>query len=229
VQIPVQNQTVAFEVVGFYHDYGNPTYQFYLPYERVQALWPHAGEQGLGLWLRDDSNALAEAEAALTRAGARPGDWTRREDVLAISLRVFDRTFAMTAAINTLTFTVAGIALLASLLAIHQQRLPSYAHWRSMGVSGPQWLLIVGLPLGIGLLVTWLLSIPLGTLLAGLLIYDLNVLSFGWTMPLIWRFEPALTLFWLTLVVAGLTFAVSAVQVRLRLPQALKHLGEDAA
>jgi putative ABC transport system permease protein len=229
VQLPVQDKMVAFEVVGFYHDYGNPTYQFYLPYGRVETLWPHAGEQGLGLWLSDDADAQAGAEAALTRAGARPGDWTRREDVLAISLRVFDRTFAMTAAINTLTFTVAGIALLASLLAIHQQRLPSYAHWRSMGVSGPQWLLIVGLPLGIGLLVTWLLSIPLGTLLAGLLIYDLNVLSFGWTMPLIWRFEPALTLFWLTLVVAGLTFAVSAVQVRLRLPQALKHLGEDAA
>lgn len=229
IKLPVQGQAVAFEVVGFYHDYGNPTYQFYLPHERVAELWPAAGEQGLGLWLSDDDDALAEAEAALLRAGARPGDWTRRDDVLAISLRVFDRTFAMTAAINALTFTVAGIALLASLLAIHQQRLPSYAHWRSMGVSNPEWLLIAGLPLGIGLLLTWLLSIPLGTLLAGLLIYDLNVLSFGWTMPLIWRFEPAITLFWLTLVVAGTAFSISALQVRLRLPQALKHLGEDAA
>lgn len=229
VQLPVQGQSVAFKIVGFYHDYGNPTYQFYLPYERVANLWPQAGEQGLGLWLSDDGDALARAETALVGAGARPGDWTRREDILAISLRVFDRTFALTAAINALTFTVAGIALLASLLAIHQQRLPSYAHWRSLGVSGREWLLIVGLPLGIGLLVTWLLSIPLGTLLAGLLIYDLNVLSFGWTMPLIWRFEPALTLFWLTLGVAGFTFTVSAIQVRLRLPQALKHLGEDTA
>jgi putative ABC transport system permease protein len=229
VQLPVAEQTVTFEVVGFYHDYGNPTYQFYLPFQRVAALWPNAGEQGLGLWLSEDADALARAETALVQAGARPGDWTHRDDLLAISLRVFDRTFAMTAAINTLTFTVAGIALLASLLAIHQQRLPSYAHWRSMGVSGAEWLLIVGLPLGIGLLVTWLLSIPLGTLLAGLLIYDLNVLSFGWTMPLIWRFEPALLLFWLTLAVAGLTFFISALQVRLRLPQALKHLGEDAA
>lgn len=229
IKLPVQGQTVEFEVVGFYHDYGNPTYQFYLPHERVAGLWPAAGEQGLGLWLSDESDALAQAEAALLSAGARPGDWTLRDDVLAISLRVFDRTFAMTAAINALTFTVAGIALLASLLAIHQQRLPSYAHWRSMGVSNPEWLLIAGLPLGIGLLLTWLLSIPLGTLLAGLLIYDLNVLSFGWTMPLIWRFEPAITLFWLTLVVAGTTFAISALQVRLRLPQALKHLGEDAA
>lgn len=229
IKLPVQGQTVEFEVVGFYHDYGNPTYQFYLPYERVAGLWPAAGEQGLGLWLSDDDDALAQAEAALLSAGARPGDWTRRDDILAISLRVFDRTFAMTAAINALTFTVAGIALLASLLAIHQQRLPSYAHWRSMGVSNPEWLLIAGLPLGIGLLLTWLLSIPLGTLLAGLLIYDLNVLSFGWTMPLIWRFEPAITLFWLTLVVAGTAFAISVLQVRLRLPQALKHLGEDAA
>ncbi|WP_394170362.1 FtsX-like permease family protein [Saccharospirillum alexandrii] len=229
VQIPVGQQTVAFEVVGFYHDYGNPGYQFYLPYQRVAELWPNAGEQGLGLWLSDQNDALTSAEAALVAAGARPGDWTRREDVLAISLRVFDRTFAMTAAINALTFTVAGIALLASLLAIHQQRLPSYAHWRSMGVRNREWLLIAGLPLGIGLLVTWLLSIPLGTLLAGLLIYDLNVLSFGWTMPLIWRFEPARSLFWLTLLVAGFTFVISAVQARLRLPQALKHLGEDAA
>lgn len=229
VQLPLGEETVALEVVGFYHDYGNPAYQFYLPYQRVATLWPNAGEQGLGLWLSDGDDALARAEAALLEAGAQPGDWTRREDVLAISLRVFDRTFAMTAAINALTFTVAGIALLASLLAIHQQRLPSYAHWRSMGVSNREWLLIAGLPLAIGLLVTWLLSIPLGTVLAGLLIYDLNVLSFGWTMPLIWQFEPARALFWLTLLVAGVTFAISAAQARLRLPQALKHLGEDAA
>jgi len=47
-----------------------------------------------------------------------------------------------------------------------------------------------------------------------------------------WKPKPkSLTgkLFWLTVLVAGFTFAISAVQARLRLPQALKHLGEDAA
>ena len=36
---------------------------------------------------------------------------------------------------NALTLIVAAIALLASLLAIMQERLPEFAQWRALGVN----------------------------------------------------------------------------------------------
>ena len=138
-------------------------------------------------------------EQTLLSAGAKPGDWLYRDDILQVSLRIFERTFDITAAINTLTLSVAGIALLASLLAIHLRRLPEYAHWRAMGLQRHEWLLIILLPLGISVLITWALSIPLGALLAWILIHDLNVLSFGWTMPMLLQYWPGLRLALLTL------------------------------
>ncbi|WP_157729818.1 ABC transporter permease [Bacterioplanes sanyensis] len=227
IYLPLGNgEQQRFTLAGFYYDYGNPYFQFYLPYQRVAQLWPSAQPQGLALWLNEDAN-MTEVEQALVEAGAQPGDWIDRRAILQLSLRIFDRTFAMTAAINTLTFAVAGIALLAALLAIHQQRLPHYAHWRAMGVSWREWLQLTAVPLALCLMLTWALSIPLGSALAWLLIHDINVLSFGWTMPLQWQGRPALLLALLCLGVTAIAFAIAALQVRQRLPYALKQLGAD--
>ena len=225
-----------FTVAGFFYDYGNPFYRFYLPYDIVAALWPDAGNRGLALWLehsaqpggasisRSTSTAI---EQNLLQAGARPGEWVYRDDILQVSIEIFDRTFAITAAMSTLTLIVAGIALLASLLAIHQRRLPEYAHWRAMGVRRLEWLLIILLPLAVCVLLTWLLSLPLGTLLAWLLIHDLNVLSFGWTMPMLVQPWPAARLALLTAAVVAMTLSITLLQVRYRLPATLKQLGGD--
>ena len=62
-------------------------------------------------------------------------------------------------------------------------------------------------------------------LLAWLLIHDLNVLSFGWTMPMLVEAWPALRLALLTAVVVALTLIITLLQVRYRLPGALKQLG----
>ena len=52
-----------------------------------------------------------------------------------ISFQIFDRTFAITNALNTLTLLVAAIALLAALMAVHQSRLVDYGHWRAIGMQ----------------------------------------------------------------------------------------------
>ena len=238
VTLPTPTGNRAFTVAGFYYDYGNPYFQFYLPYAVVEKLWPAAKEKGIALWLfnagaktptmESDNEIRTRIELSLLEAGAKLGDWIYRDDILQVSLRIFERTFAITAAMNALTLGVAGIALLASLLAIHQRRLPEYAHWRAMGVRRREWLLIVLLPLMISVLITWALSIPLGALLAWFLIQDLNVLSFGWTMPMLLQVWPGLRLALLTCGVVTITLMITLLQVRYRLPHAIRRLGAEA-
>lgn len=229
VTLDTATGSADFRVAGFFHDYGSPYFQFYLPYHRLARLWPKAAPEGLALWLSDTTAAEQQAESALLAAGAQPGDWLNQNTIKRVSLRIFERTFAITTAMNGLTLSVAGIALLAALLALHQQRLAQYAHWRALGMRHREWLLIVAVPLALLVALTGLAALPLGALLSALLVHDLNVLAFGWTMPLRWQWSPAWHLALLTTAVLAITLLISLWQVRRRLPQALQQLGEDDA
>ena len=90
----------------------------------------NAEPQGWGVWVGDEQ--METAELGLTELGVEPGSWVSQRDILAISMAIFDRTFAITRALNTLTLLVAAVAIFASLLAVYQFRRSEYALWRSL-------------------------------------------------------------------------------------------------
>ena len=216
-----------FEVVGVFYDYGNPYFQFYLPDRVVASNWNHYYSRGIALWLNHDNEAaMQQAEAGLAALGAQPGDWISQAQMRKLSVGIFDRTFAVTAAMNGLTMIVAAIALLASLLAILQERLPQFAQWRALGVRQFEQLLLITAPLLIFCGIVWMLSIPLGALLSWVLIHKLNIVSFGWSMPLVWELMPAIELAALILLICALTLLLVSFQWRRQMPKALARLGE---
>jgi putative ABC transport system permease protein len=98
--------------------------------------------------------------------------------------RVFSRTFAITAALNAFTLGVAGVALLTSLLTLGQARLPQLAPLWAMGLTRRR---IAALELAKTMalaLITALLALPLGIVVAWCLIEVVNVRAFGWRLPL---------------------------------------------
>ncbi|MFA9419469.1 MAG: FtsX-like permease family protein [Gammaproteobacteria bacterium] len=229
VQLNTDDGPRDYQVVGFFYDYGNPYFQFYLPYEEVQKRWQQTYSRGLALWLKPDSgegeSPVQLAEHSLRRAGARAGDWISQAEVRRLSVNIFNRTFAITSVMNALTLIVAVIALLASLLAILQERLPQFAQWRALGVSTREQSLIIALPLLVFVGIVWLLAIPLGGLLSWILIHKLNIVSFGWSMPMQWQMVPAWQLGLLMLAVVGTSLLLTMIQLRRRLPEALAQLG----
>jgi putative ABC transport system permease protein len=227
VELQSERGLRKFEVVGVFYDYGNPYFQFYLPDRVVTSHWSHYYSRGVALWLnRDNAQAMQQAETSLKALGAQAGDWISQDQVRKLSVGIFDRTFAITAAMNLLTMLVAAIALLASLLAILQERLPEFAQWRALGLQQSEQLLLVATPLFIFCTIVWLLSIPLGALLSWILIDKLNIISFGWSMPLLWELMPALQLALVVGLICVLTLLMVAFQWRRRIPLALAQLGE---
>ena len=227
VTLPTDKGLQTYEVVGVFYDYGNPYFQFYLPDHVVASHWSHYYSRGIALWLnKDNKAAMQQAMTSLKTLGARPGDWILQAQMRKLSVTIFERTFAITAAMNLLTMIVAAIALLASLLAIMQERLPQFAQWRALGLRQFEQLLLVATPLFIFCAIVWLLSIPLGALLSWVLIHKLNIISFGWSMPLVWEVEPALHLAAVVLLICTFTLLLVSFQWRHRMPLALAQLGE---
>src|SRR5207245_8763776 len=82
----------------------------------------------------------------------------------AESTRIFNRTFAVTAALNAFTLGVAGVALLTSLLTLGNSRLPQLAPLWAIGITRKQLAAIELLKTVSLALITTLLALPLGLL-----------------------------------------------------------------
>ncbi|SDN66730.1 FtsX-like permease family protein [Pseudomonas jinjuensis] len=183
LDLPTPTGEWQLEVVGIYADYGNPKGHLLVNAAGLRRYWP--GLQPASFSLR----LPAEAVPGLSRAVQQAFDLessrvTDQVQLKSWSTRVFERTFAATAALNSLTLGVAGVALFISLLTLGQTRLTQLAPLWALGVSRAQ---LAWLSLGQTLLlalITLLLAVPLGLLLAWCLVAVVNVQAFGWRLPL---------------------------------------------
>ncbi len=204
-------------VVGVYSDYGNPSPQAIIGLEAFRARSP--GVEELRFALR-----VPEAEAAALAVSLRE-EFALGETALvdqagikAFSLRVFERTFAVTGALNVLTLGVAGLAMLASLVTLSSLRLPQLAPVWAMGLTQAR---LAGLDLArtvVLALLTAVVALPLGLALAWVLLAVVNVEAFGWRLPM--RAFPGdwLGLFLAAGLAGGLAALVPAVTLLRRRP-----------
>ncbi|MGJ7517611.1 FtsX-like permease family protein [Pseudomonas baetica] len=170
-------------IVGIYADYGNPKGHLLVNINHLLRGWPQLAPNRFNLRIEPASivpfvNAL---QARFALEDSRIVDQARLK---GWSTQVFERTFAATAALNSLTLCVAGVALFISLLTQSQSRLGQLAPLWALGVSrrqlmllnlGQTWLLAV---------LTLVLALPLGITLAWCLDTVINVQAFGWRLPL---------------------------------------------
>ena len=183
VTLPAPTGPWTLPVAGIHADYGNPLGQVRLGIEAMAERWPDAPRDRFAV--RVAPGGTDAVMAALTGAGGP--EITQAIDQQALkrlSLAVFERTFAVTAALNALTFGVAGLALLTSLATLSSARIPQLAPLWAMGVRRRT---LAGLELGRTLAlaaVVAALAIPLGLALAWVLTAVVNVAAFGWRLPL---------------------------------------------
>jgi len=133
--------------------------------------------------------------------------------IKAFSLRIFERTFSVTAALNVLTLSVAGLAILISLLTLATMRLPQLAPIWALGLTRRK-LAVLELIRALCLAVfTGLAALPLGLALAWVLLEIVNVQAFGWRLPMFLFPADYLRLGILTLLAAFLAALWPAVRL----------------
>ncbi|MGR3912967.1 MAG: ABC transporter permease, partial [Gammaproteobacteria bacterium] len=98
------------------------------------------------------------------------------------SLRIFERTFAITRVLRWLVMVVAFVGILSALLALQLERARENAVLRACGCTRRDVFALGVLQTGVIGLFAGLLALPLGWLVAQLLIQVINPRSFGWTL-----------------------------------------------
>jgi putative ABC transport system permease protein len=182
VEVPAPGGNWTVEVVGIYADYGNPRGQVAVNFAALTRHFPNIPLTRLGL--RVDPAAVPPLMSALQdKFGLDSRNVVDQATLKAESTRIFNRTFAVTAALNAFTLGVAGVALLTSLLTLGNSRLPQLAPLWAIGITRRQLALIELLKTLSVALITALLALPLGLLVAWCLIAVVNVKAFGWRLP----------------------------------------------
>ncbi|MHC6225017.1 FtsX-like permease family protein [Pseudomonas sp. X10] len=182
LRLPAESDQ-SMTVVGVYADYGNPKGHLLVNADWLRRHWPQASLASLSLSLVPERVQALKA-AVQQRFALDDSRVVEQASLKRWSTEVFSRTFAATAALNSLTLGVAGVALFISLLTLGQSRLGQLAPLWTLGVGRRQ---LVWLSLGQTLMLssfTVLLAIPLGLLLAWCLVAVVNVQAFGWRLPL---------------------------------------------
>jgi putative ABC transport system permease protein len=182
IEIPLQGGNWTLEVVGIYADYGNPKGQIGVNIAALTRRFPEIPLTRLALRV-----APAEIPALMSSLQSKFGldgrNLSDQASLKAESTRIFNRTFAVTAALNTFTLGVAGVALLTSLLTLSNSRLPQLAPLWAIGITRRRLAAIELLKTMSVALITTLLALPLGLLVAWCLIAVVNVKAFGWRLP----------------------------------------------
>lgn len=172
----------ALPVAGIYADYGNPKGQITLTYDTLTSAYPEAPETRISLRLNPERTD--EVVGQLQELGLRPDQILDQPSVKALSLRIFEQTFVVTGALNLLTLGVAAIALLTSFLTLASLRLPQVAPIWALGQTrGSLARLEMLRAFGLSLL-TFVYALPVGLILAWILLAVINVEAFGWRLPM---------------------------------------------
>jgi len=182
LDVPAPGGNWRLEVVGIYADYGNPKGQIAVNIAALTRRFPQIPLTRLGLRVAPAA-VPALISSLQDKFGLDGRNLVDQARLKAESTRIFNRTFAVTAALNTFTLGVAGIALLTSLLTLGNSRLPQLAPLWAIGVTRRRLAAIeLAKTMSVALMTT-VLALPLGLLVAWCLIAVVNVKAFGWRLP----------------------------------------------
>jgi putative ABC transport system permease protein len=174
-----------FPVVGVFYDYGSSAGVVVMSRRTYDRFWDDRSISSLAIEVAPGTDPSALMAALRERAAGSQDVVVRSNRALReASLQIFDRTFAITGVLRTLTVAVAFIGMLAALMALQLERAREIGLLRALGLTPRQVGILVTTETGLMGLLAGVLAVPGGLFLAWVLVYVINRRSFGWTMPI---------------------------------------------
>jgi putative ABC transport system permease protein len=173
----------TFEVFGVFYDYSTDQGNVYMARAIYDQFWDDPYISALAAFIAPDADLETVISAIETQALADYGVQVQSNRDLRNSVfEVFDRTFTITIALRVLATLVAFIGILSALMSLQLEHTKEYGVMRATGMTPNQLRGYTFIQTGLMGLVAGILAIPIGLVLAMVLIYVINVRSFGWTM-----------------------------------------------
>jgi len=214
-----------FPIVGIVRDYGSSEGVVMMGRGTYERFWSDRSLSALGVYAADPGAVDALVDTLRGVAGSEQEVLIRSNRALReASLEVFDRTFAVTTVLRLLSMVVAFVGVLSALMAQTLERAREIGVLRALGLTPLQVWKLTTSQTGLMGLVAGVLALPVGSVLALVLIFVINRRSFGWTLEL--ELTPAIFVQALALAVGAAVLAAVYPAWRMstsELPSALRE------
>ena len=225
VELPISGERVPLLIAGIWRDYARMNGAVMIRLEDYRKLTGNDDVADAQLWLEQGADAAAVRQALLAALPSGAVEISLPNELRAESLSVFDRTFAVTYALEAVAIVIGLAGLSASFSALTLARRREFGMLRHVGFLRAQIVrmlafegaLVSTLGLVVGLLLGWVMSV--------VLINVVNRQSFHWSMDvhLPWA---GLGIFALVMLAAATLAAVSSAR-RAVAGEAVRSVRED--
>ena len=204
----------TFRIADVYYDYSSERGGILMDRKTMLRYLPDPAPSNLAIYVSPGAHLdVVRAEIERASAGHRVLMFSNR-DLRAEAIRIFDRTFAITYALEAVAVIVAVMGVAGALLALVIDRRRELGLLQFLGAATGQVRKLILVEAGLLGLLANLAGVALGFALSLILIYVINKQSFGWTIRFHLPVEillGALTVVYLATVLAGLYPAQVAV------------------
>jgi putative ABC transport system permease protein len=184
ITIATPSGDARFEVCGIYYDYSNDRGTIVIDREQYRRLFGDDTATALAVYLRPGANSEEVRSELWKKLGAHNYRFFITPNAILQQnvLRVFDRTFSVTYALEIVAIAVAALGIANALLALVIERRRELGILRVLGATRAQLKKIILTEAALvglfGNLAGWLM----GLLLSLVLVFVINKQSFGWTI-----------------------------------------------
>ena len=208
VELPTPSGPQVFRVAAVYFDYSSDRGLVVMDEALFDSFYDDRRPSGLTVYLEEGTNPRTAREGILASLGATGRVFINTNAALRRQvLEVFDSTFAITYALEAIAIFVSMFGVATTLLTLALERRRDIAMLRLVGAERHHLRRIIMVEAGILGVVSLGIGLAVGLVLSLILIFVINVQSFGWTiqfhLPVMFLVQSSLVILAAT-VLAGL-------------------------
>ena len=184
VTLPTPAGMTVFHVAAIYNDYSSDAGIVIVDVRTYQRLFHDDSVNSIAIYAKPRADLTHLRTAVLRAVAPLKIDVETNRELRGLVIQIFDRTFAITYALDVIAITIAVLGVVSTLFALVLERRREFGLLRYLGVTrrGVRASVLTEAA-GIGLLGGGL-GVAVGMLLALLLIFVINRQAFGWLIEL---------------------------------------------
>jgi putative ABC transport system permease protein len=225
LELVTDQGTQHFPIVAVYYDYSTDRGAVLMSSQTYQQYWDDPSISSLALFLEPGVDPEVVTKIIRNELRGTGLQIQPNRSLRNLALAIFDRTFLITYALRILAVMVAFIGVVATLMALQMERARELATIQVLGMEDRDLWKLTLLETGTMGAIAGLIAIPVGAILALVLVYVINLRSFGWTIQIQldpWIFLGALV----TAILAALLASVYPT-LRIRRQPLVENLREE--
>ncbi|SHN43927.1 putative ABC transport system permease protein [Duganella sacchari] len=184
VELPLNGKLHTFQVAGVWRDYARPTGTVQIRLSDYRAITGDLNASGSALTLKKGARAEATLAALKRLPFAASLEATEPSEIRTMSMKVFDRSFAITYLLEAIAIVIGLFGVAATFSAQTLARAKEFGMLRHVGVTRRQVLSILAIEGGALTALGILTGFVLGWVISLILVFVVNPQSFHWTMEL---------------------------------------------